>query len=312
MKKYIRSTILLFIMSALLCSCASRENTAAVYRGHVKPAVEELPIEFKPIDNTEEHTDSAETEGATAENTAEASSEETGEGSVVESTETLMAETAEYIEEPEKGLDTFYIDEYGAYKLTKAEREFTKESVFVGDSICRGFSVYDTVYPENVLARGSLAAWSFFDYNFYVDDKEVDYPTALALTNPKFVFLSMGMNDINMFNEEEYCEDYRAVIDATLAASDAEVYVCAISPIIAESMFTTNYRIDCFNVALKGYIEENFSERVHFLDFAKHLKDSDDSLKECFDGGDGIHLSPYAYYVALWEMNRSMIADGVK
>ncbi|MDE6030457.1 MAG: hypothetical protein K2G32_02430, partial [Oscillospiraceae bacterium] len=133
-----------------------------------------------------------------------------------------------------------------------------------------------------------------------------------ALTMSKYAFLSMDMNDVNMFGEEEYCENYRAVIDATLASSEAEVYVCAISPIIAESMFTTNYRIDCFNVALKSFIEENYTERVHFLDFAKHLKDSDDSLKDCFDGGDGIHLSPYAYYVALWEMNRSMIADGVK
>lgn len=312
MKKYICSALSLFVMSALLCSCASRENTAAVYSGEVKPSAEELPIDFVPRDDTEEFTSSAET--TAEEDTAEILPEET-EAASAESAETPAPETDGEMgetEEPEEGLDTFYIDEYGAYKLTRAEREFTKESVFVGDSICSGFSVYDTVYPENVLARGSLAAWSFFDYDFYVGDREVDYSTALALTKPKYAFLSMGMNDINMFGEEEYCENYRAVIDATLASSEAEVYVCAISPIIAESMFTTNYRIDCFNVTLKGFIEENYSERVHFLDFAKHLKDSDDSLKECFDGGDGIHLSPYAYYVALWEMNRSMIADGVK
>ena len=313
MKKYIISALSLFIMSALLCSCASRENVAAVYSGTVKPSVDDIPIKFTqhtkdesevslPLESIPAVTD--ETETAAAEETAE-----TAESADMPALETVESSEPE---EPPEGLDTFYIDEYGAYKLTRVEREFANESVFVGDSICSGFSVYNTVYPENVLARGSLAAWSFFDYKFYVGDKEVDYPTALALTHPKYVFLSMGMNDINMFDEEEYCENYRAVIDSTLTSSDAEVYVCAISPIVAESMFTTNYRIDCFNVALKGSIEENYSERVHFLDFAKHLKDSDDSLKECFDGGDGIHLSPYAYYVALWEMNRSMIADGVK
>lgn len=316
MKKYICSALSLFIMSVLLCSCASRENTAAVYSGTAKPSVEDIPINFTPHTNEESEVSlplesipavTGEAEIAVTEETSEtAESAESAETSAPE-----IAETSEP-EEPPEGLDTFYIDEYGAYKLTRAEREFANNSVFVGDSICSGFSVYNTVYPENVLARGSLAAWSFFDYKFYVGDKEVDYPTALALTQPKYVFLSMGMNDINMYDEEEYCENYRAVIDATLASSDAEVYVCAISPIIAESKFTTNYRIDCFNVALKSFIEENYSERVHFLDFAMHLKDSDDSLKECFDGGDGIHLSPYAYYVALWEMNRSMIADGVK
>lgn len=319
MKKYICSILSIFIMSALLCSCASRENTAAVY-GTGKPSVEKLPINHTSRDDIGEELTAAVSESTepAAEDTVEVSPEtEETEETAPESAETAAPETAESFEpeeteEPEEGLDTFYIDEYGAYKLTRAERGFTKESVFVGDSICSGFSVYNTVYPENVLARGSLAAWSFFDYNFYVGDREVDYPTALALTKPKYAFLSMGMNDVNMFGEEEYCENYRAVIDATLASSEAEVYVCAISPIIAESMFTTNYRIDCFNVALKSFIEENYSERVHFLDFAKHLKDSDDSLKDCFDGGDGIHLSPYAYYVALWEMNRSMIADGVK
>lgn len=313
MKKHICSALSLFIMSALLCSCASRENTAAVYSGTVKPSVEDIPINFTP--HTKEESEVSlplESIPAVTGETETAAPEETSE--TAESAETSAPEIAETAEpeEPPEGLDTFYIDEYGAYKLTRAEREFANESVFVGDSICSGFSVYNTVYPKNVLARGSLAAWSFFDYKFYVGDKEVDYPTALALTKPKYAFLSMGMNDINMFDEEEYCENYRAVIDATLAASDAEVYVCAISPIVAESKFTTNYRIDCFNVALKSFIEENYSERVHFLDFAMHLKDSDDSLKECFDGGDGIHLSPYAYYVALWEMNRSMIADGVK
>lgn len=313
MKKYICSALSLFIISVLLCSCASRENTAAVYSGTVKPSVEDIPIKFTP--HTKEESEVSlplESVPVLTEEIETTAPEETPK--TAESSGTSAPETAETVEpeEPPEGLDTFYIDEYGAYKLTRAEREFANESVFVGDSICSGFSVYNTVYPENVLARGSLAAWSFFDYKFYVGDKEVDYPTALALTKPKYVFLSMGMNDINMFDEGDYCENYRAVIDATLASSDAEVYVCAISPIVAESMFTTNYRIDCFNVALKVYIEENYSERVHFLDFAKHLKDSDDSLKECFDGGDGIHLSPYAYYVALWEMNRSMIADGVK
>ena len=311
MKKYIISALSLFIMSALLCSCASRENVAAVYSGTVKPSVEDIPIKFTPHTKDESEV-SLPLESVPAVTEETAAAEETSE--TAESADMPAPEAAESTEpeEPPEGLDTFYIDEYGAYKLTNAEREFTKESVFVGDSICSGFSVYNTVYPENVLARGSLAAWSFFDYNFYVGEQEVDYATALALTDPKYAFLSMGMNDINMFGEEEYCENYRAIIDATLESSGAEVYVCAISPIVAESMFTTNYRIDCFNVALKGFIEENYTERVHFLDFAKHLKESDDSLKDCFDGGDGIHLSPYAYYVALWEMNRCMIADGVK
>ena len=118
----------------------------------------------------------------------------------------------------------------------------------------------------------------------------------------------MGMNDINLTDEETYCENYRAVIDAALKESGAQVYVCAITPI--NSTFSSNYHIDCYNLKLQAFIEETYPERVHFVDFAKHLKDADGNLKECFNGGDGIHLAPYAYYVALWEMNRTLAADG--
>ncbi len=181
MKKYICSALSLFVMSVLLCSCASRENTAAVYSGTVKPAVEDIPIKFTPQTKEESRLPlPLESITTVTEEAETAAPEETAE--TAESAETSAPETMESAEpeEPPEGLDTFYIDEYGAYKLTRSEREFTNESVFVGDSICSGFSVYNTVYPENVLARGSLAAWSFFDYKFYVGDKEVDYPTALA------------------------------------------------------------------------------------------------------------------------------------
>ena len=140
-------------------------------------------------------------------------------------------------------------------------------------------------------------------------DEEVDFVTVLERKQPKYVFLSMGMNDINLTDEETYCENYRRIIETALDNSDAAVFVSAITPINAE--FSTNYRIDCFNVKMEQYISENFSERVYYVDFAKHLKDADGNLKDCFNGGDGIHLAPYAYYVALWEMNRTMSAEGL-
>ncbi len=206
-------------------------------------------------------------------------------------------------------LDDYYSEKYAAYKLSDEERAFTKDSIFVGDSICRGFSEYKVVSRSNVFARGSLAARNFFDFVQYYGDDEVDFLTVLRRTQPKFIFFSMGMNDVNMTDEEQYCENYKALIDMALENSDAEVFVAAITPVCSE--FTSNYRIDCFNLRMEKFLSETYPQRVHYYDFAKHLKDSDGNLRECFDGGDGVHLAPYAYYVALWEMNRVLTACGL-
>ncbi len=209
-------------------------------------------------------------------------------------------------------LDTYYLPDYAAYDITSADREFTKESIFVGDSICKGFSEFRVVGSKRVYARGNLGARSFFDYDFYYgeDYEEIDYSELLSRTQPKYVFLSMGMNDINMTDEQQFCENYAKIIDKTLAESEAAVYVCAITPV--NSKFTTNYRVDCFNLAIQQYIKDNYPERVYFVDFGKHLRNEDGDLRESLTSGDGIHLAPYAYYIALWEINRTTKADGLR
>lgn len=317
MRRYIR-TAALILSAALLCGCASEESRRAeIYTG-------KIPVELEAVEKTGAVTTAETTASTTAETTVltvedtksvsgeDIPEEQTAEAELTEpETEEAAAasEPAEITqEEIAEQLDLFYKNEFGAYQLTDAERSFTEESIFVGDSICRGFAAYNVVSGKNVYACGSLAARSFWDYKFYYGDDEVEYKTVLKKTKPKYVFLSMGMNDINITDEKTYCENYRQIIDYTLKRTDGVVYVCAITPICSE--FSSNYRIDCFNLALQAFVEENYSERVFYVDFAKHLKDKDGKLRIIHSSGDGIHLGPYAYYIALWELNRTMIADG--
>lgn len=300
MRKYTYIAALL-AASLLLCSCASDENENGGnsfaqglihHAGGESASAETMQSETLPQTTPETAAEADDLPAEIAHESAETAA---------------SAETAETEEAEELG--TFYSEQFAAYKLTDEERVFIDRSVFVGDSICRGFSEYKVVSRKCVYARGSLAARSFFDYTMYMGDEEVDFAEVLERRKPQFVFLSMGMNDINLTDEDTYCENYRTVIDAALNDSGAEVYVCAITPI--NSTFSSNYYIDCYNLRLQAFIEENYAERVHFVDFAKHLKDADGNLKDCFNGGDGIHLAPYAYYVALWEMNRTLAADGL-
>lgn len=316
MKRYIKSAAMI-MSAALLCGCASDDSRsrAEIYTG--TPIIFDAAKTTAPQTSLTAESTTAATQGSDnshgglgeeqpTESYPQTAEPETAEPATSEASSENTGEITQ--EEISEQLDLFYKNEFGAYQLTDKERSFTEQSVFVGDSICRGFSAYNVVSSKNVYACGSLAARSFWDYSFYYGDEQVEYKTVLKKTKPKYIFLSMGMNDINITDENTYCENYRKIIDYTLKRTDGVVYVCAITPICSE--FSSNYRIDCFNLALQDFIKENYSERVFYVDFAKHLKDKEGKLRIIHSSGDGIHLGPYAYYIALWEINRTMIADG--
>ena len=204
----------------------------------------------------------------------------------------------------------FYSEVHDQFDLSVEELGFVDYSLFVGDSICSGFSEYGIVSADHVAAKGNLGSRSFFDYTFKFRGREnLTYEQVLKIARPRYVFLSMGMNDVNMVYEETYCENYRRVIEATLEGSNAEVFVAAITPVC--SKFCGNSVIDSFNDALRNYIKEHFPERVHFFDFGQYLKNEQGMLRTCLHSGDGVHLGPYCYYIALWEMHRSLMEAGL-
>lgn len=218
-------------------------------------------------------------------------------------------ETAE-VRDMNNDFDMFYEAVHDKFELTGEELSFVDYSLFVGDSICSGFSEYGIVPHEHVAAKGNLGSRSFFDYTFkYRGWESRTYDQVLKSANPRYVFLSMGMNDVNMVDEATYCENYRKVIEATLEGSRADVFVAAITPVC--SKFCGNSVIDSFNNTMKKYLEENFPERVHYFDFGRYLKNEKNELRECLHSGDGVHLGPYAYRIALWEMHRALTEAGL-
>lgn len=191
------------------------------------------------------------------------------------------------------------------YSLTEEEEQIGKESLFVGDSICLGFSTWNVVSSKNVYATGSVGARNLFDYEMYYLSKPAKFIDVLNTVKPKHIFFWMGMNDVNLTSSEEYCENYRTIIDTALENSSADVYICAITP-ISRLSFTKPWSIREFNTAIKHFVQTNYSERVHFINFAEPLKNADGILDERYNGGDGIHLSRKAYYIAMHEICNQM------
>lgn len=195
--------------------------------------------------------------------------------------------------------------ENGTYILPEDEKKLTEESLFVGDSICSGFWACGMIRSQSVYAAGAVGARNLLEYKMYYRNQPAKFAPVLKKAQPKNVFLWMGMNDVNMTTAEEFCENYRAIIDTALENSEAEIYVCAISPIL-DLEFTKIEYINEFNDAISAFVEENYAERVHFIDFTAPFKTDEGLLDEQYNGGDGIHLTTRAYYIAIHEINKTV------
>ncbi|MGN0630594.1 MAG: SGNH/GDSL hydrolase family protein [Ruminococcus sp.] len=179
---------------------------------------------------------------------------------------------------------------------------YPDELSIVGDSIASGFGVYDTLDNSYDFATGNLAARSITEYNFSYGGVSGTYIDALTAAQPAYIYLSMGMNDVNIITSDEFAELYRGIIsDVRDSCPDSNIIVAGITPVAADSAFTANSSITMFNEKLKAVAEEFDSPNIIYYDAGSIIMDEETGgLREDCDGGDGIHLA-YAAYAALIE-----------
>lgn len=178
------------------------------------------------------------------------------------------------------------------------DANFLKQLVIVGDSIASGFNTYDRLPSEQVLAVGSLGARNIHTFEFTIDGQELDILDALSVKQPKYIFMSMGMNDINLSTSEEFVNNYTQNInDIFEICPNATIIVMGITPVISYSDFSDNDKIDTYNDSLKqmAISMQGDGSRVYYINVSKYLKDEQNGLKSEFSSGDGIHLSGSAY-----------------
>ncbi|MBQ8195084.1 MAG: SGNH/GDSL hydrolase family protein [Oscillospiraceae bacterium] len=285
------AVIIMFTMTA----CSDKE-----------PEVIDVPQVLIPhtSSTTQQTTTTAEEQTTTA-------SEPQTTTTATEPVEVTAPETSEPVEiteeaETEEPLDPM---DYGAYLLDSEEMEFTERSIFVGDSICKGFGTYNVLSFSHVYANGSMGTRNFNEYTFTYGKKneQIDFTELLHRTQPELVFLSMGMNDINMIQPSKYRSNYAKIVDTALRESDAVVYLCGMTPV--RSNFTSNERIEYFNAELQQLAAE-YPERVCYVYYGHHMMNDEGVLNNQLDGGDGVHLAPYAYRIALWEIYHTLLEDG--
>lgn len=177
-----------------------------------------------------------------------------------------------------------------------AYNEFLSSTVFVGDSICKGLSGYGYLPADNVVAENGAGAWSIFRYTFDVRGEKRGVTEALELLNPKNVVLFLGVNDTGA-STAYFVNNYSNLIEKVRETlPDAKIYVASITPVSADCSYTTNERIDEFNLALRDL---SYNMGCSFVNISGALKGPDNAILPEYCGSDGLHVPSSAYPVIL-------------
>ena len=283
-------------------SAAETETTSAAEKTEQTTSSATTSSSTTAATSASSRTQSSTTSSATASSSATSSSSQSSKSSVTTVSTSQSSSVSTSVTSTTKS---------GGYTLSADDKTFLKDCVFVGDSICSGLRVYNkqlngAIPSANIVATGSVAARSIFDYTFSVNGTKMGLINALKTLKPKYVIFSMGMNDVNMTSAAKYCENYKGILTkAQEALPNAKLYVASITPISNGIKFSTNTKIDTFNKTIRDYLAQNYPN-WGYVDIAPGLKNSSNGLQSQYSAGDGIHLAPAAYTVILSQVCRQI------
>ena len=209
--------------------------------------------------------------------------------------------------------DKWEIDAYGQklFKFTDEYNSFLEGVVFIGDSVCSGLKVYHYLPDDQVLAEGSVAARNIFDFEFDLNGGLYGILDAVKIADPKVLICSMGINDVNLTTQEQFCENYIGLLDKLHeAVPNAKLYVASITPTAADCEKILNTKVQDYNAAIEKALSE-CGKDYGFLEIGKYLKNDYNALSAEYSGSDGIHLQAHAYSAILYQVCEQILGPAV-
>ena len=176
--------------------------------------------------------------------------------------------------------------------------------VIAGDSVAYGFCAYGYVPYEHNIAKGSTALRQYDDKSLFTFDptgKELGFVDAIEAVKPSLLYISMGMNDVNLIDAEKYVQRYKELIEKVKnKVPDCVIVTAAITPITQASKFTNIENIRTFNTALKKMVEELKDPNVVFFDAYNAIVGPDGIyIPNDYSPSDGVHVAGHCYKTLL-------------
>lgn len=170
----------------------------------------------------------------------------------------------------------------------EACQERFEHAMFLGDSLTEGLGIYGYVKEKNVLAIKGLNLLT-----------AKDYIKKIAKKQPKYVFVMLGINDLNCesFSMDYNEKNYRKLIEKIHKKSpDTKVYVESLLPVTSgfqkEHKQLSNKRIVKFNERL-AKLSTDYDYTTYVDIHSLYVNDKGNLPKKI--SADGYHLFSSAY-----------------
>ena len=178
---------------------------------------------------------------------------------------------------------------------TAVDRSYFEDAAFVGDSRTDGFLIYSGIGCGENLTSNGLSIFKLAEKKVIKRDG-VDYTLleALALKQYGKVYLSLGVNELGVYNDEGFYQAYCTAIDAIRAAQPgAVIYIQGLIPLNEEAVkaaggpsYLENSHLLVYNDLMKKAAQE---KQVAFLDLNPEFSDENGQLP-AEASKDGVHL----------------------
>ncbi len=182
-----------------------------------------------------------------------------------------------------------------APETAAVEKEYFEDAAFIGDSRTDGFMVYSGIGRGENLTSNGLSIFKLGSKKALKIAGE-EYTLLEALERKQYgkVYLSLGVNELGIYNDEGFYQAYLSAIDAIRAAQpNAVIYIQGLIPLNEEEIMATSGKDYLKNDHLRVYNELMFKaareKQVVFLDLYSAFADENGQLPPGASR-DGVHL----------------------
>lgn len=178
------------------------------------------------------------------------------------------------------------------YAGTSPNSSFYQERMAVaGDSLALGFNYYGFIPDMHNIATESVSMWNLDYFTFNYGNGDIGMVDAVDYIRPRLLYMSVGMNDVNMNSPEAYIQRYSDVINQIRQrVPDINIVVAAITPVCSYCNVIRNDLVREYNSALKQMVDDMNTPKIVFFDAYSAVCDENLDLRDDYTSGDGIHI----------------------
>lgn len=213
------------------------------------------------------------------------------------------AEEIPPVEEPPAAEPVWYDFSQPAPETDPVEKDYFKDAAFVGDSRTDGFLLYSGIGGGKNLTSNGLSIFQLSEKKVLtIGGEKYTLLEALAMGEYGKVYLSLGVNELGVKDDEGFYRGYCQAIDIIRAVQpNAVIYIQGLIPlnegVIAQTIkrdYLKNERLRTYNELMRRAAEE---KQVVFLDLYSAFVDENGELP-ADASRDGVHLSKE--YCKMW------------